>query len=146
MNFKILTINLFSENLTMTVSNPPQAQREFVTLASGTEIALAHDYADGCYVFQHRGPKGKVTGYSCLGYDVCAERTARYLDWLEREIGITSATIGTAPSRGTLEAYVFYENVMLTIRGQSQVWNLRCDADLTPALIGLEGLRVEVVD
>ncbi len=78
-------------------------------------------------------------GYSCLGFDVCAERTAKYAKWLKVEIPAESEP------RGTLEAYAAMNRLMDQIRAKC-VNGLRCDAELEPQLVGLEKRRVEVVD
>ena len=49
-------------------------------------------------------------------------------------------------TRGTMRAYHAYKALMERAGSYCQRNKLRCPAELTPQLIGLEGKRVEVVD
>ena len=84
-------------------------------------------------------------GYSCLGFDVCLERNARYVEWANR-VGMRGLVSIAPELRGTLAAYDAYRANVERIEFNFSVTGLRCDADLTPQLIGKEGRRVEVVD
>jgi hypothetical protein len=84
------------------------------------------------------------TGYSCLGFDVCLSRNAAYVDWANR-VGMQGLVSIRPEQRGTLEAYAIYRANIDRISANHAVTGLRCDAELTPQLIGLEGKRVEVV-
>ena len=77
-------------------------------------------------------PEG--SGYSCLGFDVCKERTEKYAKWLGAELAVMPV--------GCIEAYELYRSLSEQIRQTGR----RCDVELCPQLIGLEGRRVEVVD
>jgi hypothetical protein len=75
-------------------------------------------------------------GVCCLGFDVCADRIQRYAKALGIVCGSREAAIGT------LDNYNFLMRLQDTMRASGK----RYDCDLTPALVGLEGKRVEVVD
>ena len=77
-------------------------------------------------------------GFTCLGFDNLERRAAGYADWLARE-GLP-VTDPAAPI-GTVERYEQYQAMTAAIRATCK----RCDAELTPQLVGLEGWRVEVV-
>jgi hypothetical protein len=76
-------------------------------------------------------------GYSCLGYAVLEHKLAGLLAWL----GVSDTT-GDAP--GTLARYDFYLATLKTVRTRVAETGLRCSSELHPALIGLEGHRVEI--
>lgn len=80
-------------------------------------------------------PEGK--GYSCLGFDVCETRTKRLAEWLK--VPMPSNPVGTP------EAYAAYLTLMDMARIKCAHEHIRCEVELTPQLIGLEGKRVEVV-
>ncbi len=87
---------------------------------------------------------------SCLGFDVCADRAGRYLDWLaarDPESGAAGlrAAFDRLP-RGALGRFDIYEEATRRIKERFDRTRERCDAELTPQLVGLEGKRVEVVD
>jgi hypothetical protein len=75
-------------------------------------------------------------GYSCLGFDVCAERIAGYAAWL----GVTVPPL----AKGTREHFEFYETLCAWGFAYNARTGARCDVELTRALIGLEGKRVEI--
>jgi len=83
-------------------------------------------------------------GYSCLGFDVLIQRNNAVCEWL-RENGRKAPEV-SADLRGTLEAYTIYRETMRRGESLNRETAKRCNADLTPQLIGLEGKRVEVVD
>ena len=83
-------------------------------------------------------------GYSCLGFDVLIRRNNAVCEWL-RENGRKAQEI-SADLRGTLEAYAIYRETMRRGEALNRETGKRCNADLSPQLIGLEGKRVEVVD
>jgi hypothetical protein len=95
----------------------------------------------GLYVI----PCGK--GYTCLGYDVCLERSERLLDWLYRHTGLADYG-GLRPylKRGTMEAYATYQALMIAAHQTCALNGVKCDVELTAELNGLEHKRVEVVD
>ena len=78
-------------------------------------------------------------GYTCLGFDVCRERSEAYAKWLESPVGVKSQP-------GTIEAYEEYLRLIRLIEAQCQAKQTQCPVELTPELIGLENKRVEVVD
>jgi hypothetical protein len=83
-------------------------------------------------------------GYSCLGFDVLLARHNAVTAWLRSE-GLDADDL-PRQSRGTMPAYHAYTALMERAASYCQRNNLRCPAELTPQLIGLEGKRVEVVD
>ena len=83
-------------------------------------------------------------GYSCLGFDVLLARHNAVTAWLRSE-GLDADEL-PRQSRGTMPAYHAYTALMGRAASYCQRNNLRCPAELTPQLVGLEGKRVEVVD
>lgn len=76
-------------------------------------------------------------GYSCLGFQVCADRVKR----LASELGADSKL-----SRlGSLKNYHELQRLqaLAAERNRATGWRARCE--LSPQLVGLEGRRVEVV-
>lgn len=82
-------------------------------------------------------------GYSCLGFDVCADRLKAYTAALAGR-GIVWPVTPAEP--GTVELYRQYLDAIKVIHREHDRTGWRCLAELTPELIGLEGKRVEVVD
>jgi len=95
-----------------------------------TAVSLNHD--QGLYVI----PAGN--GFSCLGFDVLEARLAAVAAWLG-----TALPTGV---RATLGRYAQYRAVLATAEAKCSAERTRCPAELTPALIGLEGSQVEVTD
>jgi hypothetical protein len=83
-------------------------------------------------------------GYSCLGFDVLISRYNAVAAWLRKE----SLQQDDLPpeARGSMRAYTAYRTLLDRARSYCERNNLRCPAELTPQLTGLEGKRVEVVD
>lgn len=79
-------------------------------------------------------------GFTCLGFDVAETRRKAYLAWLGPVDVLRSATV----TPGTPEAYEAYRNALDAVLAACRRGNVRCDVELTPALVGLEGKRVEV--
>jgi hypothetical protein len=83
-------------------------------------------------------------GYSCLGFDVCKERSAKIEGWiLGQDLG---AKVPDEQEPGTIEAYKRYQSLMDIARDICNRKKIRCNVGLTPQLVGLEGRRVEVVN
>ena len=82
-------------------------------------------------------------GYSCLGFDVCEQRSKALADWIKANGG--NYTPPEQPN-GTLEAYNRYTALCGIASEICRDRKIRCNVELTPQLIGLEGKRVEVVD
>ena len=82
---------------------------------------------------------GVAAGVTCLGYDVCHERSKAMASWL-----------GEAPpndeDKGTMKGYERFRALVEACRVRFEKTGEKCPAELTPQLIGLEGKRVEVVD
>ena len=83
-------------------------------------------------------------GYSCLGFDVLISRYNAIAAWLRKE----SLQQDDLPpeARGSMRAYTAYRTLLDRARSYCERNALRCPAELTPQLTGLEGKRVEVVD
>ena len=80
-------------------------------------------------------------GYSCLGFDVAERELQGVKKWLQAN-GVTPPTSGARP--GTVAHLAEYE---LTMKAGAELHartGKKCDAELKPALIGLEHQRVEV--
>lgn len=80
------------------------------------------------------------SGYSCLGFDV-AQRWAEQVNrWLPegRRMPLTAQP-------GTAEHFAQYEAIMAAGGEHNRATGLRCYAQCTPQLIGLENRRVEVI-
>ena len=82
---------------------------------------------------------GFEAGYTCLGFDVCKERSDKMAAWL-----------GVAPPNdsdwGTLEGYDKYRELVELCRKRFEKDGERCPTELSEQLVGLEHKRVEVVD
>lgn len=85
----------------------------------------------GLYVIPERG------GYSCLGFEVCYNRTIKLAD----EMGIRV----NLKRKGTKKAYQVYQKLVKIARQRNAATGWRSESELTPELIGKEGQRVEVV-
>ncbi len=94
-------------------------------------------------------------GYSCLGFDVLLRRTREVANWLRehgykapepRRVSRELSPELSPDLRGTLQAYGIYLETMRQGEALHRETGNRCNADLTPQLIGMEGNRVEVVD
>lgn len=80
--------------------------------------------------------KAGETGYTCLGFDVAERRRRALLAWMD--LPNPPAVVGYPGS------YVAYCNTLDAAYAYSQSRRLRCPIELTAALLGLEGCRVEV--
>lgn len=81
-------------------------------------------------------------GYGCLGFDVVRDRSERLVAWLaSKGVGFEGPL-----SYGDEEAFEQYEALMALASDFCRDNNTRCDVELVPELVGLEGSRVEVVD
>lgn len=100
------------------------------TTATATQkpVTLSHDGT--LYII----PCGE--GFTCLGFDHCESQMAKVAAW----VGLTIPE----GVKGSLERYAQYAHMMAMGAAYAKATGKRCDADLTPALIGLEGRRVEV--
>lgn len=75
-------------------------------------------------------------GFSTLGFDYAERRRRAVLEWLGK--GASNA------EPGTVAAYVAYLDAMRAGAEHAEKTRTRCPAELTPALVGLEGKRVLV--
>ena len=86
-------------------------------------------------------------GFSCLGFDVLANRAHKLREWLCQDAkGSNVWPVPEPDAIGTIEAYQNYEALCRIAEAYCQQKHVRCDIELTPQLIGLERKRVEVVD
>jgi hypothetical protein len=120
-----------------------------MTMTAETETAIANINIGGVTINEEQElyvipsyRNGKVSGYSCLGFDYLLKHANDVADWLISEG--QAATRIPAEGRGTPRAYATY----LALMSQGSVYNQktgkRCPAELCPQLTGLEGRRVEV--
>lgn len=79
------------------------------------------------------------TGYTCLGFDVCFDRSIK----LAQELGVT---VPMKRYKATKGAYKYYERLTGIARERHNKTGWRSNSELSPQLIGLEGKRVEVKD
>lgn len=101
------------------------------------DVTVNRDYfapGDGIYIIHSSDHT------SSLGFDVCLERIRKY-----------SADLRIDPpepalERGSLEAFAYMRGLVATLELRWKRYGERSAAELTPALMGLEGWRVEVVD
>lgn len=79
-------------------------------------------------------------GYTCLGFDVCRDRTLA----LAQELG--EEAVPVAIEYGTPRAYAEYRRLCDICKTKNDTTGWRSETELTPQLKGLEGWRVEVID
>ena len=78
------------------------------------------------------------SGFSCLGFEVCEERTRKLA---------TELAVKPLPHRkGTRRAYEAYERIIEVARQRNLATGWRSQSELTPEFMGLEGKRLEIVD
>lgn len=77
-------------------------------------------------------------GYSCYGFDV--------LDAKARAVAAWSGAIPPTAEPGTAAHFEQCAAIMAHGARYAEKTGTRCDAELTPQLVGLEGCRVEVTD
>jgi len=97
------------------------------------EFSLTLNNKDNLFVI------GVNAGFSCLGFDVCQERSIAMAKWL----GVTPPT---SAYWGTVNGYDKFVELIELCRIRYEKTGEKCPAELTPQLVGLEGKRVEVVD
>ena len=119
------------------------------TMTPETETAIANINIGGVTINEEQQlyvipsyHKGKVSGYSCLGFDVLLRKANAVAEWLVSEG--QAATGIPAEGRGTPRAYGTYAALMSQGSAYNQRTGRRCPAELCPQLTGLEGQRVEV--
>ena len=86
----------------------------------------------------------RLKGYTCLGFQYAFEKAKSIAQWLAKR-----GVMVIVPNRehiGTIRGYREYEATVMAARIHFQRTNEKCPVELCPALIGLEGIRVEVVD
>lgn len=82
---------------------------------------------------------GVAAGITCLGFDVCQERSIALAKWLGVEAPNSSYW-------GTTQGYERYRELVELCRERYLRTKERCPCELTPQLVGLERKKVEVVD
>lgn len=75
------------------------------------------------------------TGYTCLGFQVCEDRTRKLAE--ELKIHLTGAT------QATKKHYLDYLRLTREVFKRYQQTKFRSQSKLNPKLIGLEGKRIE---
>ncbi len=95
-------------------------------------------------------------GFTCYGFDVLNRKAAGVLQWLKSEGRAAEMVLGAKridvtaldiPARvGTKKHFTACDKVIDAGRIYALAAGRRCDVELTPQLVGLEGRRVEVVD
>jgi hypothetical protein len=85
-------------------------------------------------------PSGKY--FSCLGFDQVVQRSSKLAEWLKTK-GID---VPVPKRRGTMKAYNQYSNMLKIAADYCHKNNTKCEIDLVPQLVGLEGKRVEITD
>lgn len=78
--------------------------------------------------------KGNYTSY--IGFDVAERLRQAVIKWVGKD--------ATPMRQGTKKHYNAYRNAMLLGQSHYFMTKQKCEAELTPELIGLEGKRVEV--
>lgn len=78
----------------------------------------------------------------CLGFDYALRQSQALTDWLGKHGVPVTANF----ERGTQKAYEDYQTLIDAASNICTNKKIRCDIELTPQLIGLEGKRVEVID
>lgn len=88
------------------------------------------------------------SGYTCHGFDNVERELVNVADWLieNGERSPWSTYKATQGPIGSPERYAFYGYVMGLGANFATRTGKRCPASLVPQLIGLEGMRIEVVD
>lgn len=81
-------------------------------------------------------------GVSCLGFDVCQEKSKRLSEWLNAR-DVSTPKIGPRGSEKAYRDYLLLCSMVEIVHGNT---GEKCDVELTEQLIGLEGKRVEVTD
>lgn len=94
----------------------------------------------GLYIVPQQGG-----GYSCLGFEYAHRIATMVYEWLV-ENGQTPLVKPTEDLIGTQQGWATYEMLMRHGGGLAQLKGIRCNGELTPELIGLEGKKVRVVD
>jgi len=82
---------------------------------------------------------GFDAGYTCLGFDVCQERSVKMAEWLGVEPPNSSYW-------GTTQGYDRFQELVQLCRVRFEATGEKCPTELTSQLVGLEGKHVEVVD
>lgn len=113
----------------------PEKLREEVEMTTTETVTLNNDQR--LYVIPAGG------GYSCLGFDVCEQRSKALANWISTNGG---NYVPPKQPDGTLDAYNRYTQLCGIASELCRDFNIRCNVELTSQLIGLEGKRVEVVD
>jgi len=105
---------------------------EYKTMKPKTQT-LTLNTKDKLYVI------GFAAGFTCIGFDVCQERSIAMAKWLGVEEPSPSIW-------GTVDGYNRHRELVELCRVRFEKTKEKCPSELTPQLIGLEGKTVEVVD
>jgi hypothetical protein len=111
---------------------------EGVTLVHGHPSLNAINAPERLYVIKSGG------GYSCNGFDYQARIGEAVAAWLGDPDLIRAAHVALIGAAGSPSAFDFFRDLMERGRKHAEATGDRCEAELSPALKGLEGKRVEV--
>lgn len=115
------------------------------TEKSPIEVAANHEQR--LFVIPSFNGKGKIAGYSCLGFQNCYDKTAAIVKWLNEVTGSHFDLLeDTEEAKSSLKSYSYYQMLCNIATELNAATGIRCNAELTPQLIGLEGKIVEVED
>ena len=83
-------------------------------------------------------------GFSCYGFDVLNRKALTVADWLRGQPRYTGRQVPQIPAElGTAEHFAACAEMMERGAEFNRMTGARCQAELVPALVGLEGKRVE---
>lgn len=83
-------------------------------------------------------------GFTCLGFDVALEWATGVAEWMSQNG--EDCEKPNLKLRGTKEGYEQYRRILDRGGAFNRRTGKRCNIELTPQLVGLEGYRIEVVD
>jgi hypothetical protein len=129
------------------VSGPKVAEwaREHIKALRKPYEGVNTNDEQGLYVIPSVSLKGRVNGYSCLGYEVAERKIRRMLAWLGRE-SLDSLANEKVMAPGTVAHYNLYRRVCEHVQQEVNRTGRKCEIDLEPQLKGLEGKVVRVLD
>lgn len=78
------------------------------------------------------------SGYTCLGFEVCATRTRKLIAELKSDIK-------ELPAAGSLDLFYLYNFLTEYVKELNQKTGFRSQTELNPKLVGYEGKRIEAI-
>lgn len=85
-------------------------------------------------------------GFTTLGFDYCVEQSKKMRAWLKENGVDLFSNKSIEDACGTADGYNIYEALMDAGAKLCEEQRIRCNINLCPQLLGLEGKIVEVVD